>query len=242
MGMSDNPRKLTRTETLLKEAADTVFRYDGAADQAAALVAKVREKLPNPEWGTGGELRQPGKGSGYLYSTLDWPDFIAADASSQRMNLALEAGALALGVDTADTIQAANSAERMLAHQLGALHAGAMRLMGQMADMIQLQGTAIRTDDSANLRVTRLAGAVSRMTTAYQNGLVTLDRLRSGGKQTIVVQHVQVNEGGQAVVAGKVKGAGKRGGGRSVESSRVSPPGSQNSGGKSPAGRGRGRK
>jgi hypothetical protein len=127
------------------------------------------------------------------------------------MHLALDAGTLALGVDTADTIQAANSAELMLAHQLGGLHAGAMRLMGQMADMIQLQGTAIRTDDSANLRVTRLAGAVSRLTTAYQNGLVTLDRLRAGGKQTIVVQHVQVNGGGQAVVAGKMK-AGKKGG------------------------------
>jgi hypothetical protein len=33
---------------------------------------------------------------------------------------------------------------------------------------------------------------------AYQQGLVTLDRLRAGGKQTIIVQHVQVNEGGQA--------------------------------------------
>ena len=122
------------------------------------------------------------------------------------MNLALDAGALALGVDAADTIQAANSAELMLAHQLAAAHAGAMRLMGQLTNMLLLQDNAIRTADGANLRVTRLAGAASRLMMAFQQGMVTLDRLRSGGKQTIVVQHVQVNEGGQAVVAGKVRG------------------------------------
>jgi hypothetical protein len=75
--------------------------------------------------------------------------------------------------------------------------------------------------------------------------MMTLDRLRAGGKQTIVVQHVQVNDGGQAVVAGKMK-AGKKGGGRGVASSGVSPPGAQNSGGSSgekvARGRGRSRK
>ena len=76
----------------------------------------------------------------------------------------------------------------------------------------------MRTDDGANLRVTRLAGAASRLMLAYQQGLVTLDRLRAGGKQTIIVQHVQVNEGGQAVVAGKVK-PGAKGGGRGVAGS-----------------------
>ena len=58
------------------------------------------------------------------------------------------------------------------------------------------------------MRVTRLAGAASRLMMAYQQGLVTLDRLRAGGKQTIIVQHVQVNEGGQAVVAGMKPGEG----------------------------------
>ncbi len=31
-----------------------------------------------------------------------------------------------------------------------------------------------------------------------------LDRLRNGGRQTVVVQHVNVAEGGQALVAGKM--------------------------------------
>jgi hypothetical protein len=63
---------------------------------------------------------------------------------------------------------------------------------------------------------------------AFQQGLVTLDRLRAGGKQTILVQHVQVNEGGQAVVAGKVPAP--KGGGRQETVSGSPSAGRQNSG------------
>jgi hypothetical protein len=131
------------------------------------------------------------------------------------MQLAKKAGALALGVDAADTIQAGNSVELMLAHQLAATHAGAMRIMGQINTMMDYRSNAVAEDDSANVRATRLAGAAARLMTAYQQGVIALDRIRTGGKQTIIVQHVQVNEGGQAVVAGKMKGPGKREGGRS---------------------------
>jgi hypothetical protein len=233
----EDREKLGPAEVLLIEAADTRFAYHGSsADKVGeTLLAQAREKLPDPERGTGGELIQQRNASAYLYNTLDYPDFIAADASSQRMHLAKDAGALALGVDTADTIQAANSAELMLAHQLAAAHAGAMRLMGQVTNMMMMQQTAIRTDDGANVRVTRLAGAASRLMQAYQQGMVTLDRLRAGGKQTIIVQHVQVNEGGQAVVAGKVKPR-TRGGGRGVATSRSRPERKKNS---RPRGKGR---
>jgi hypothetical protein len=219
--------RLGTAEAILLEAVESAVDWHGRVD--AALMAQVRGKLTDLERGTGGELIQPRKPSTYLYNTLDYPDFIAADASAERMALAHEAGALALGVDTADTIQAANSLELMLAHQLAAAHAGAMKLMGQVSDMILLQGKAIRTEDSANVRVTRLAGAASRLMMAFQQGVVTLDRLRAGGKQTIVVQHVQVNDGGQAVVAGKMKAPRAKGGGRDVPASRVSPELQKNS-------------
>jgi hypothetical protein len=210
----DDRERLGPAEALLLAAADSRFAYHGSsADKVSeALLAQAREKLPDAEIGTGGELIQQRQGSTYLYNTLDYPNFIAADASAARMHLAKDAGALALGVDTADTIQAANSAEFMLAHQLAAAHVGAMRMMGQVTNMMMMQQTALRTDDGANLRVTRLAGAASRLMAAYQQGLVTLDRLRTGNKQTIIVQHVQVNDGGQAVVAGKVPRAGGEGG------------------------------
>ena len=65
--------------------------------------------------------------------------------------------------------------------------------------------------ERANIQATRLASASARMMTAFQQGLLTLQRLRTGGQQVVTVQHVQVNEGGQAVVAGSVEsGARKR--------------------------------
>ena len=52
----------------------------------------------------------------------------------------------------------------------------------------------------------RLAGAISRLSVTYQQGLLTLQRKRTGGNQHVTVKHihqqVNVTEGGQAVVAG----------------------------------------
>ena len=51
----------------------------------------------------------------------------------------------------------------------------------------------------------RLANAAARMMQVYQEGLLTLQKLKTGGKQTMVVQHVQVSDGGQAVIAASVE-------------------------------------
>jgi hypothetical protein len=56
------------------------------------------------------------------------------------------------------------------------------------------------------VRACRLAGAISRMSATYQQGLLTLQRKRTGGNQHVTVKHihqqVNVTQGGQAVVAG----------------------------------------
>jgi hypothetical protein len=66
----------------------------------------------------------------------------------------------------------------------------------------------------------RLANASARMMGAFQDGLLALDRVRRGGRQTVKVVHVHqqvaVGPGGRAVVAGgsvKTKGRGPRRGG-----------------------------
>ena len=50
----------------------------------------------------------------------------------------------------------------------------------------------------------RLNAAV-RCMTAYQQGLLTLRKVRQGGHQRISIQHIQVREGGQAIVGDVVK-------------------------------------
>ena len=58
------------------------------------------------------------------------------------------------------------------------------------------------------MQVTRLAGATARMMTAFQQGLLTFQRMRTGGQQVVTVQHVEVRDGGQAIVAGKMQAGG----------------------------------
>jgi hypothetical protein len=146
-------------------------------------------------------------------TTRDSPDMITAQASLTRIGLAMDANVLALTVDLADTMQAGNSLERMLAGQLAALHAMVMKNAATAASF------AIKASDPhgaiptaqrqiANVEAARSANAAARASEAFQHGMLTLDRLRNGGRQTVVVQHVNVRDGGQAVVAGAVQDGG----------------------------------
>ena len=145
-----------------------------------------------------------------LRNTTLEPDQVAADASRNRLDLAKQAGALELAIYVADTIEARDSLERMLSHQLAAVHSSAMKMNGQLNRMLdradQTDGSLMQT---ANVEACRLAGAVSRMTNTFQQGLFALQKHRSGGNQTVTVQHVHVGNGGQAVVAGKLGDGGR---------------------------------
>jgi hypothetical protein len=59
-----------------------------------------------------------------------------------------------------------------------------------------------------SIEAARLAGTAARLMATFQQGAEALGRYRSGGRQQIVVQRVNVAEGGQAVVAGTVTPAG----------------------------------
>jgi hypothetical protein len=90
----------------------------------------------------------------------------------------------------------------MLCHQMAGAHHAAMELLALALD-----------PRLPPVEQARLTNASARMMQVYQEGLLALQRFRTGGKQTVVVQYVQVANGGQAVVAGKL-GRGSRGGRR----------------------------
>ena len=206
---SSDPADATGAGKLLLEAARLEADARGrGSDEGQLIVEVVRSKLPAPQIAAGNELAQGGGGSSFLFKTLDDPDYLAAEASQRRLELASNAGTLSLALDMADTIGAENSAEQMLAHQLAGAHRASMKLMEQMNGL--LRDNLAANDDSANLRATRLAGAAARLMGAYQGGMLTLQRLRSGGTQKVVVQHVTVEDGGQAVVTGELTGGGGR--------------------------------
>jgi len=178
----------------------------GFADRQEAT---VRAPVEAPARAVGGELvpfeNFAIKTLSAILDTLVNPDAVAADASRDRLDLAKNAGALEIALDTAETIQAADSLERMLAHQLAATHVAAMKtaaLMGKQFDIADRTYGSV--NQAANVEAVRLAGAMARLNGSFQAGLQTLQKVRSGGRQVVVVQHNVVQPGGQAVTGGQM--------------------------------------
>src|SRR5215208_3319013 len=110
------------------------------------------------------------------------PNYITAGASKSRLDLAFDAGVLETGLDAAETIEARNSLEKMMAHQMAAMHSSTMKLAAQLNRCIERMEREHHPDlrERANVQGTRLAGAIARMSGSYQSGLTTMQRLRSG--------------------------------------------------------------
>ena len=137
-----------------------------------------------------------------IRDTLKDPDQVAIEASKQRTDLLLQApfDLVAMSVDAADTIGARNSVEKMMAHQMALAHQSAFRFMER----------AQRMQDT--VEQARLANTSARLMQAFQQGLETLHRLRTGGSQKVEVKHVHVNRGGKAVIGNVRTGTRKAGG------------------------------
>jgi len=138
--------------------------------------------------GSGGEAINP-KVAG-LVNTLNDPGIAAIEASNHRTDLLTSLGndIAAMALDASDTISAGNSLEKMLAHQMAATHEAGMQMM-RRANLMEDHAAAAKC-----------MGSAIKAFTAYQGALATLDKMRSDKHQHIVVQHVNVNAGGQAVV------------------------------------------
>src|SRR5215472_11142365 len=125
-------------------------RYSGAAGDlrlADEWEAQARTKqLPSTrtEIGAGGELIDRENRCDPTVDTVAHPDCVTAEASRDRLALASQAGSLSLALDAADTIQAQDSLEKMIIHQMAALHHGMMRATALMnKELDAAGGTAI---------------------------------------------------------------------------------------------------
>ena len=136
------------------------------------------------------------------------PDMLAADGSLARLTLARDADVLPLAVELAQDAGATTAAEKMLAHQLAAAHPLAMGLFATASGELHKHRVAAHLNPEALAEAVRSANAGARVMAAFAQGALALDRLRNGGRQTVTVQHVTVTDGGQAVVAGMIKGGG----------------------------------
>ena len=183
--------ELARADALERDAADIL-------DPLTHTTASI-QTCRGGELATGAAMMQP-----YLDTVARYPDWLVHTASRDRMRLATNAGALEMGLDISATINAANSAEKMLAHQLAAAHALGMRLMADAGENLSDYKAGGHRQPHRSIEAARMANTAARLMEVYQRGLLTLDRIRNGGRQNVVVQHVNVGTGAQAVVAGTI--------------------------------------
>jgi hypothetical protein len=170
---------------------------DAAADALLALPGL-------PECGMGGELAPPpGMGLIGQEDAVKCPDAVSLNASIERVTLADDCGVFNLAFDAAESINAKGAIEQMLSHQMAAAHKAAMDLLAKSS----------RERDTVEQG--RLANTAARLMDTFQKGMLTLNRVRTGGRQLVTVQHVQVADGGQAVIAGAVTTGGQLTGGGS---------------------------
>jgi hypothetical protein len=125
-----------------------------------------------------------------LLDTMKAPGAVAMDASRDRLRLVSQVGVdcAAVALDASDTIQASNSLEKMLAHQLAVCHTAAMNYVAK---------ANLQRDPQHAVRMMNLG---IRAMETFQRGLITVKRLRGSGEQRITIKHVSVSDGGQAVI------------------------------------------
>ncbi len=124
----------------------------------------------------------------WMQETMNDPDLPALDASRTRGQLLEANDVTALGIDVANTVQAGNTVEKLLAHQVALAHKIAFE-----------QASKANREKNPAIEAKRLESA-ARMMGVAQRAALTLQRLRASGPQRVVVQHVHVEAGGQAVV------------------------------------------
>jgi hypothetical protein len=118
------------------------------------------------------------------------PDIISRDAFKHRTELLSYLGneCVAVALDLENTMKPANKVEQMLLDLMAVSYKASL----------ETSSKGFLASDPADQ--TRLLNLSARMAENFQKAALTFQRLQSGGNQQIIVQHVHVSEGGQAIV------------------------------------------
>ncbi|MBC8318993.1 MAG: hypothetical protein H8E41_13935 [Desulfobulbaceae bacterium] len=170
----------------LQDEADIYLESEQRAE-----IAVGNEALPQQTTGIEGHQ------AFCLRATLNNPSQINLDASQRRMELADNANVLPLALDMAETVDAENSIEKAICHQMAMLHDMSMKVAKE----------AMEEHDTVEKG--RLINATTKLINTFQQGVAVLQKLKMNGQQTMVVQHQHINidnQNGQTLVTGNVEG------------------------------------
>ena len=165
--------------------------------------------------GNGGEVVTAEPGLDQFQRRVQQPlDMLAAEATEHRMMLTANVSdpTLTLALEMSESLGARNALERNLIHQIAALQTVGLTLLGKANAfaMVAVSWVSDERQQWQSIEAARMATAATRVLEAAQRGMLVLERLRHGGQQVVTVQHVTVQEGGQAVVAGSVEPGQRR--------------------------------
>lgn len=191
-----------------EEAPELIAMAGNLEAEASALMRPEAHTLRGGEVLRIAEAEAP---AWEIRNTLRDPDQAALDASIVRTELLFETHQeiLPLAIDLAQTVQADNSLEKLLAHQLAALHMLVMKTSRRAFQFEMRISTHEVLPQPASIELGRLTNSIARLSGTFQEGLLALERIKRGASQTVTVRHVTVEAGAQAVI-GAVSG-GSRG-------------------------------
>lgn len=192
--MAEETRALSRRERSagdIKEAEYQKRQSSWHGHAAEALKSQSKHRVQNAVLIS----REAATSPGYFKDTLADPDLAAIESSEMRGRLLLSNDVVSLGIDISNTVGASNTLEKLLAHEIALAHKVAFE-----------QAAMAHREYEPAMGLKRLQASAKMMATAQQ-GMLTLQKLRNGGAQQIVIQHVHVADGGQAVV-GAVQAGG----------------------------------
>lgn len=155
------------------------------------------------------------QGKGLATDTLKMAGIVPEEASIKRTDLLLQESLdiASMALDASNSIKADNSLEKMLAHQMVAAHELMMKSANSaMNELEKLNKKQIshQYHQEEGVEYQRLANSTAKLMNAFSTHYLTLQKIRSGGNQTMTVQHVHVNEGGQAVIGSIHRGRGEK--------------------------------
>jgi hypothetical protein len=147
--------------------------------------------------GFGGEIVPPvDRDLPGMSLTVKKDDATSLEASIERIDLADRCGVYNLAFDAADAANTQNPLEQMIIHQMAAVHKHSMDMLAKSAKKID------------PVEVARLANCAARLMDTYQKAMLTLNKIRKGGKQTVTIQHVNISDSAQAIVNGNMNTGG----------------------------------
>lgn len=199
------------------------LEYAAKADKAADDgLTHWNYATRTPQRGRGGELVPLPDNTPEGFERREWKrstveepmHVLAHQASADAMDLLIDNDALSLGLEMADSLNAKGRIEKMLAHEMATLHRLGMRFAAKAGDELRRSEDVLRPiqyRQLASVEAARMMNASARAMGAFNDAALTLQRLRTGGNQVVKVihQHVEVKDGGQAVVAQTIKAGDK---------------------------------